>query len=82
METGEKSGDSIRGDRPAHHVFATNIPAYIIAGDPDRFVELYRQRWWIETEYRCYEEIRSRTTSRHGSVWILGNEAFIGVGTR
>ena len=72
VETGEKSGDTtIRGDRPAHHVFATSIPAYVIAGDPDRFVELYRQRWGIETGYRCYEEIRPRTTSRHESVRIL-----------
>ena len=52
-------------------MLATNIPAYIIAGDPDRFVELYRQRWGIETGYRCYEEIRPRTTSHHESVRIL-----------
>lgn len=70
VETGEKN-DAIQGDKPAYHVFATNIPAYIIAGDPDRFVETYRQRWGIETGYRCYEEIRPRTTSHHESVRIL-----------
>ncbi len=72
VETGEKGDDvAITGDRPAYHVFATNVPAHVVAGDPDRFVELYRQRWGIETGYRCYEEIRPKTTSRDESVRIL-----------
>ena len=71
VEIGDKSGDGIRRDRSAYHMFATNIPAYIIAGDPDRFVKAYRQYRGIETGYRCYEENRPRTTSRHESVRIL-----------
>ena len=44
---------------------------HIVAGDPDRFVEIYRQRWGIETGYRCYEEMRPKTTSHNESVRIL-----------
>ena len=39
--------------------------------DPDRFVEMYRRRWGIETAFRCYEQVRLRTTSRNESVRLL-----------
>ena len=70
VETGGKGSGTITGDRQAHHVFGTSVPAHIVAGNPDRFVDLYRQRRVIETGYRCYQEMRPGTTSRHESVRI------------
>lgn len=64
-EDGNKDG------KLAYHLFATNIPEHVVAGDPDRFVKLYRRRWEVETGYRCYEEIRPRTPSRDESVRML-----------
>ena len=65
--TGSKEGET----ESAYHVFATNVSPGAISADPDRFVETYRQRWGIETAYRCYEQVRSRTTSRNESVRLL-----------
>lgn len=65
--TGTAKGES----ESAYHVFATNVSPGAVASDPDRFVEIYRQRWGIETAYRCYEQVRSRTTSRNESVRLL-----------
>ena len=55
VETGGKGNGTITGDRQAHHVFATSVPAHIVAGNLYRFVDLYRQRRVIETGYRCYQ---------------------------
>ena len=68
VETGDDNG---RDGKPAYHLFATNIPEHVVAGDPDQIVELYRRRRGVETGYRCYEEIRPKTTSRDGSVRML-----------
>ena len=65
--TGTAKGES----ESAYHAFATNVPPGVVAADPDRFVETYRRRWGIETAYRCYEQVRSRTTSRNESVRLL-----------
>ena len=65
--TGTTWGES----EPAYHAFATNAPPGVVAADPDRFVETYRRRRGIETAYRCYEQVRSRTSSRHESVRLL-----------
>lgn len=58
-------------ETPKYHTFATNIPEHLIHGNVDGFVERYRQRWGIETGYRCYESVRPRTTSRSESVRML-----------
>ena len=63
-----KEGDE---ETPKYHTFATNIPEHLIHGNVDGFVERYRQRWGIETGYRCYESVRPRTTTRSESVRIL-----------
>lgn len=55
----------------AYHAFATNVSPGAVASDPDRFVETYRRRWGIETAFRCYEQVRPRTTSRNESVRLL-----------
>ena len=63
--TGSSEGESL------HHVFATNVSPEAVGSDPDRFVEMYRRRWGIETAFRCYEQVRPRTTSRNESVRLL-----------
>ncbi|MXY60862.1 MAG: hypothetical protein F4Y82_01930 [Cenarchaeum sp. SB0665_bin_23] len=65
--TGNKEGES----ESAYHVFATNTSPVVVGSKPDMFVEQYRRRWGIETAFRCYEEVRPRTTSRHESVRLL-----------
>ena len=65
--TGTAKGES----ESAYHAFVTNAPPGVVAADPDRFVETYRRRWGIETAYRCYEQVRPRTSSRHESVRLL-----------
>ena len=65
--TGSKEGES----EPAYHVFATNVPPEAVGSDPDLFVEMYRRRWGIETAFRCYEQVRPRTTGRNESVRLL-----------
>ena len=68
----ETATGTAKGEREsAYHVFATNVPPGTVASDPDRFVETYRRRWGIETAYRCYEQVRPRTASRHESVRLL-----------
>lgn len=67
MVTGTAKGES----ESAYHVFATSIPLGAVTSDPDRFVEIYRQKWGIETAYRCYEQVRYRITSRHETVRLL-----------
>ena len=52
-------------------MFATNASPRAVMPDPDRFVELYRRRWWIETAFRYYEQVRSRTASRSESARLL-----------
>lgn len=32
---------------------------------------MYRRRWGIETAFRCYEQVRPRTTSRNESVRLF-----------
>ena len=68
-ETATGSGEG--EEESAWHVFATNIPPGAVIPDPDGFVETYRLRWGIEAAYRCYEQVRSRTTSRNESVRLL-----------
>ena len=63
--TGSSEGESF------HHVFATNVSPEAVGSDPDRFVEMYRRRRGIETAFRCYEQVRPRTTSRNESVRLL-----------
>ena len=65
--TGSRDGEG----ESAYHVFATNVSPEVVASDPDRFVEMYRRRWGIETAFRCYEQVRPRTTSRNESVRLL-----------
>ena len=65
--TGSAEGEG----ESAYHAFATNISPGAAASDPDRFVEIYRRRWGIETAFRCYEQVRPRTTSRNESVRLL-----------
>ena len=65
--TGIREGES----ESAYHVFATNASPGVVMPDPDRFVEMYRRRWGIETAFRCYEQVRPRTTSRNESVRLL-----------
>ena len=57
------------------HIFATNIPVDTArefeCGDKvgvEAFAEQYKNRWSIETGYRCIEDIRPKTTSRNESV--------------
>ena len=65
--TGTAKGES----ESTYHVFATDIPPGTVASDPDRFVETYRRRRGMETAYRCYEQVRPSTASRHESVRLL-----------
>ena len=63
---------SSKGEREsAYHAFATNVSCAAVGSNPDQFVEKYRQRWGIETAFRCYEEVRPRTTSRNESFRLL-----------
>ena len=65
--TGSSEGES----ESAYHVFATNASPGAVMSDPDRFVEMYRRRWGIETAFRCYEQVRPKTTNRNESVRLL-----------
>lgn len=90
------TGSSEDEEESAWHVFATNIPPGAIIPDPDGFVRIYGLRWGIETAYRCYEQVLSRTTSRNESVrllllffplllynaWVLARHLFWRVGGR
>ena len=64
--------------RKVIHAFATSIPVDVVCGfnrdqmtGAEAFVEQYRARWSIETEYRCIESMRPRTTSKEESVRVL-----------
>ena len=65
--TGSREGEG----ESVYHVFATSVSPEAVGSDPDRFVEMYRRRWGIETAFRCYEQVRPRTTSRNESVRLL-----------
>ena len=65
------TGNSEGEGESFHHVFATSVSPGAVISDPDRFVEMYRRRWGIETAFRCYEQVRPRTTSRNESVRLL-----------
>ena len=75
-KTGDDARETATGSREGksesfHHMFATNVPPDTVASDPDRFVEMYRRRWGIETAFRCYEQVRPMTTGRNESVKLL-----------
>ena len=49
-----------------YYVFITNMPLSDIQNNPKIVTKLYKERWGIETSYRCYETIRPRTaTTKH-----------------
>ena len=75
-EDGNDARETATGSREGegesfHHVSATSVPPDTVASDPDRFVEMYRRRWGIETAFRCYEQVRPMTTGRNESVRLL-----------
>ena len=75
-EDGNGSGETATSNKEgksesAYHVFATNVSPKVVASEPDLFVEMYKRRWGIETAFRCYEQVRPRTTSRNESVRLL-----------
>lgn len=60
------------------HTFATNMPVdeaceFECGGivGADAFAEQYKNRWSIETGYRCLEDIRPKTTSRNESIRVM-----------
>ena len=57
------------GDR--RHVFATGMGYSPIGVDPDRVAEFYRKRWGMENSYKCYEQMRSRTTTTSHTARIV-----------
>lgn len=81
-----------------YYVFITNMPLPDIQDDPKVVTKLYKERWGIETSYRCYEAVRPRTaTTKHTprilllffpwvfyNAWIVTNHIFwrSGHGTR
>ena len=81
-----------------YYVFITNMPLSDIQNNPERVAKLYKERWGIETSYRCYERIRPRTTTtKHAprillmffpwvfyNAWVVANHLFwrSGYGTR
>ena len=54
-----------------YHIFATSMSDFWIGGDPDRVAEFYRKRWGIENSYKCYEQMRPRTTTTSNTVRIV-----------
>ena len=58
--------------------FATDVPVNIVREfkyngkvGAEAFVDQYRNRWSIETGYRCMKEMRPKTTSRNESIRVL-----------
>ena len=54
-----------------YHIFATSMSDSWIGGDPDRVAEFYRKRCGIENSYKCYEQMRPRTTTTSNTVRIV-----------
>ena len=59
----KKKGKKERNPTDDYYVFITNLPLSDIQDDPKAVAKLYKERWGIETSYRCYERIRPRTTT-------------------
>ena len=53
------------GMEDRYHVFATSMSDSWIGGDPDRAAEFYRKLWGMENSYKCYEQMKPRTTTSH-----------------
>ena len=54
-----------------YFVFATNTMYSDPASMLERITEEYKQRWGIETGYRCMEQMRPHTTSKNALVRIM-----------
>ena len=62
----KKKGKKEHNPIDDYYVFITNMPLSDIQDDPKIVAKLYKERWGIETSYRCYERIRPRTaTTKH-----------------
>ena len=58
-----KSSGKRTGIEDRYHIFATGMGDSWIGGDPDRAAEFYRKRRGMENSYKCYEQMRPRTTT-------------------
>jgi IS4 transposase len=60
----------VKNEKGDVHTFATNIE--VTEGNCEELVELYRNRWTIETSYRMMHDVRARTCSKNFAFrWFL-----------